>query len=86
MYVAFTPSCACRQPFASAGVKAKSLVEMQQADAAEVEKLLQRQQAAQAQVRSGPVEDARHCTAAAVPGIQGVSQGPVMPGRCTQVR
>ena len=39
--------------FASAEVKAKSLAEMQQADAAEVEKLLQRQQAAQAQYDQG---------------------------------
>jgi hypothetical protein len=39
--------------FASAEVKAKSLAEMQQADAAEVEKLLQRQQAAQVQYDQG---------------------------------
>ncbi len=39
--------------FASAEVRAKSLAEMQQTDAAEVEKLLQRQQAAEAQYDQG---------------------------------
>ena len=39
--------------FASAEVRAKTLAEMQQADAAEVEKLLQRQQAAEAQYDQG---------------------------------
>ena len=39
--------------YASAEVRAKSLAEMQQADAAEAEKLLQRQQAAEAQYDQG---------------------------------
>ena len=39
--------------FASAEVRAKSLAEMHQADAAEAEKLLQRQQAAEAQYDQG---------------------------------
>ena len=39
--------------FASAEVRAKTLAEMQQADAAEAEKLLQRQQAAEAQYDQG---------------------------------
>ena len=50
-----TSECnACMQAtFASAEVRAKSLAEMQQADAAEAEKLLQRQQAAEAQYDQG---------------------------------
>ena len=45
---------ACMQAtYASAEVRAKSLAEMQQADAAEAEKLLQRQQAAEAQYDQG---------------------------------
>ena len=39
--------------YASAEVRAKSLAEMQQADAAEAEKLLQRQQAAEVQYDQG---------------------------------
>ena len=44
---------AMQATFASAEVRAKTLAEMQQADAAEVEKLLQRQQAAEAQYDQG---------------------------------
>ena len=48
------PCQACLQAtFASAEVRAKSLAEMQQADGAEAEKLLQRQQAAEAQYDQG---------------------------------